>query len=161
MPRLALGVAALALVLGAVWLWPTDARRIRTTLETAAAAVSAPAGERELERVARAASLAKTLAPDVVVETGPDGPSLRGRETVVGVAARVGMAGPLTVALDGIELAVDAGAGRATATAFARVRGDAAGEAGAYDGAEVRIELARIDGTWRIARVSPDRTLTR
>lgn len=95
MPRLALAAVAVAAAFAAAWLWPTDARRIRATLETAVSAVSAAAGERELERVARAASLAKALAPDVVVETGPDGPSVQGREMVVGLASRVGMAGPL------------------------------------------------------------------
>jgi hypothetical protein len=111
--------------------------------------------------VARAAALARTLAPDVVVETGPDGPSVQGRETVVGVASRIGTGGALAVTLDGIELAIDGDAGRATATALARVAGAGANEAASYDGAEVRIELARIDGAWRIVRVAPDRTLSR
>jgi hypothetical protein len=161
MPRLVLAAVALCAAAAAAWFWPTDARRVRATLEAAVEAVSTTAGERELERVARVAALMKTLAPDVVVETGPGGPSVQGRETVMGLASRVGMTGPLTVELDGVELTIDGEAGRATATAFARVRGGTAGEAGAYDGAEVRVDLTRIDGAWLIARVSPDRTLTR
>jgi hypothetical protein len=158
MRRIALAGLALTAVVAVAWLWPTDARRIRATLEAAAEAASAPAGEGDLQKVARVAGLAKRLAPDVVVDAGPDGPAVRGRETVVAVASRLA-AGPLRIELDGVDLTIDGG--RAAAAAFVRVRGDHAGEAGEYDGAEVRIELVKTDGTWVIARVTPDRTVTR
>jgi hypothetical protein len=67
------------------------------------------------------------------------------------------MQGPLTVEFDGVELAIDGEA--ATAHAFARVHGASAADAGSYDGAEVRIELAKVDGAWLITRVAPERTL--
>ena len=160
MPRPAVAAVAL-LVAAAAWFWPTDARRIRATLEAAVEAVSSVPGERELERVARAARLSRALAPDVVVETGAGGPAINGRETVMGVASRVGMGGPLAVTLDGLEVSLDGDGGRAIATAFARVSGAGASEASRYDGAEIRIELANIDGAWLIARVSTDPTVSR
>jgi hypothetical protein len=161
MPRPVLAGVAVLVAAAAAWFWPTDARRIRATLDTAVEAVSTAAGERELERVARAASLARALAPDVVVETAAGGPAVRGRETVVGVASRIGVGGPLAVTLEGVELTIDGEAGRATATGFARVSGAGASEAGRYDGAEIRIDLTKIDGAWLIARISPAPTISR
>jgi hypothetical protein len=160
MPRLLAAGVALGAAVAAALFWPTDARRIRATLAAAAEAVSSRAGEAELERVARAAGLARTLAAEVVVEAGPDGPAVRGRETVVGLASRLRMQGPLSVEFDGVQLAIDGEAATATAQAFARVRGGSAAEAGGYDGVEVRIDLAKVDGAWLITRVAPERTLT-
>jgi hypothetical protein len=146
--------AAGALALAAFLVWPTDARAIRQRLSAAADAVSVPAGEGDLQRVARAAGLRKSLAPDVVVEAGPDGPSVRGRDTLVALASRLGSPGPVTIVLADARLAIDGPAGRATAGVLVRVDGGDGHEVGGYDGAELRVELTKIDGTWLIARVT-------
>jgi SnoaL-like domain len=154
MRRLAMAAAVLGVALASMYLWPTDARAIRQRLAMAAAAVSRPAGEGDLQRVARAASLLNSLAPDVVVEAGPDGPSVRGRETVAGLASRLGPGGPSSIELVDTGLVIDGQAGRATATILVRVTGGDRGEVDAYDGTELQVELAKIDGAWLIAHVS-------
>lgn len=154
MRRVALGAAAVALAAAALIFWPTDARAVRQTLAAAADAVSVPAGEGDFQRVARAASLAKRLAKDVVVQAGPEGPSIHGRDTVVGLAALLRTAGPVTVTLDVVDLTIDGAADRATATAVGHVSGSEPGELESVDAAELTLELAKIDGAWLIARVT-------
>lgn len=154
MRRLALGLAAVSVAAAAFFLWPTEARAIRRALADAADAMSVPAGEGDLQRLARAAGLAKRLAADVVIEAGPDGPSLQGREMVVGLASRLRMAGPVTVSFTEIGLTVDGPAGRATASGAVQVSGDGPGELAGVDDAEVTVALAKVDGAWLIARVA-------
>jgi voltage-gated potassium channel Kch len=154
MRRIALGLAVVAAAAAGFSLWPTDARAIRQTLAAAADTLSVPAGEGDLQRVARAAGLAKRLTTDVTVEAGPEGPSIQGRDTVVGLAARLRIAGPVTVSFTEIDLAVDGAAGRATARVAGHVSGERRGELERVDGTELTVELTRIDGAWLIARVT-------
>lgn len=154
MRRLVLAGAAVAVAAAALFFWPTDARAIRQTLAAATDAVSVPAGEGDLQRVARAASLAKRLAGDVVVEAGPEGPSIHGRDTVVGLASRLSIAGPVTVSATVIDLAIDGAAGRATAHVAVQVRGDSRGELESVADSESTVELVKTDGTWLIARAT-------
>jgi hypothetical protein len=90
----------------------------------------------------------------VIVEAGPDGPSVRGRDTLVALAARVGSPGPVTVTLTDARLAIDGPAGRASADLLVRVDGGGGHEIGGYDLTELRIELTNVDGRWLIARVT-------
>jgi hypothetical protein len=161
MRRLAMAAVALSVALAAMYLWPTDARAIRQRLATAAAAVSRPAGEGDLQRVARAASLLNSLTPDVVVDAGPEGPSVRGRETVAGLASRLGPGGPSAIELVDTGLVIDGPAGRATATILVRVTGGDRGEVDAYDGTALQVELAKVEGAWLIARVTRAAALRR
>jgi hypothetical protein len=154
MRRTALAVAASGVILAALYFWPTDARAILRTLSRAADAVSSPAGEGDLQRVARAASLAKCLTTDVVLETGPDGPSVRGRETVVGLVTRLRPAGAATVDAADVRLLIDGQATRATADVLVRVTASGSGEAAPFDGTELTVELAKVDGEWLVARVT-------
>jgi hypothetical protein len=156
-----MAAAVLGAALAAVYFWPTDARAIRQRLATAAAAVSRPAGEGDLQRVARAASLLNSLTPDVVVDAGPDGPSVQGRETVAGLASRLGPTGPSSIELVDTGLIIDGQAGRATATILVRVTDGDRGAIDAFDGTELRVDLARIDGAWLIARVARTPALRR
>ncbi len=154
MRRVALGATAVAMAAAALLFWPTDARAVRQTLAAAADAASVPAREGDFQRVARAASLAKRLARDAVVQAGPDGPTIHGRDTIVGLAALLRTAGPVTVTLDVVDLTVDAAAGRANVIAVVHVSGIAPGELESVDAAELTLELTKIDGAWLIARVS-------
>jgi ketosteroid isomerase-like protein len=154
MRRIALGLAAVVAALSAFILWPTDARAIRQTLAAAADAVSVPAGEGDLQRVARAAGLARRLARDIVVEVGPDGPSIHGRDTVAALASRLRSAGPMTVSFSERDLAVDGAGRRATATVALHVTGDGRNGIDSLDDTDVAVELIEQDGAWLIARVT-------
>jgi hypothetical protein len=154
MRRVALGAAAVAMAAAVLFLWPTDARAVRQTLAAATDAISVPAGEGDFQRITRAASLAKRLAQDVVLQAGPEGPTIQGRDTVVGLTSRLWTAGSVTVTLDVVDLTVDGAAGRATATAVGHVSGSEAGELESVDGAELTLDLMKIDGAWLIARVT-------
>ena len=154
MRRLVLALAVVSLAAAAVVLWPTDARAIRRALADASDTVSVPAGEGDLQRIARAAALAKRLAADVVIEAGPDGPAIQGRDMVVGLASRLRSGGPVTVSFTETGLTVDGAAGRAIATGAVQIVGDGPGELARVDDSEVTVTLSRIDGAWLIARVA-------
>ena len=139
----------------AFMLWPSDARAIRQRLAAVADAASRKPGEGDLDRVARAASLLKSLTPDIVVDGGADGPSLRGRESVAAVASRLGATAPAVFELEMSGLVIDGKAGRATADVLVRIVGsDGRGDVEPYDGTELQVELAKVDGVWLIARVT-------
>lgn len=154
MRRLVLGLAAVSVAAAALVLWPTDARAVRRALAGAAGAVSVPAGEGDLQRIARAAGLARRLAADVVVEAGPDGPSIQGRDMVAGLASRLRTGGPVTVSFTETSLTVDGAAGRAIASGAVQVSGDGSGELAGIDDNELTVTLTKIDGEWLIARVA-------
>jgi hypothetical protein len=160
MRRAVLAGCAIAVALGAVVLWPTDARAIRQRLAAAAETVSAAPGESDLQQIARAASLTKHLTTDVIVDAGPDGPTVRGRDTLVAMASRLGSPGAVAVSIAVAELTIDQAAASATAGVLLRVEGGGP-EVGSFDGTELRIELARADGTWLIARVTAVSALRR
>ncbi len=154
MRRTLLAVAAVGGILAGLYFWPSDARAIQRTLSAAADAASSPAGEGDLQRVARAASLAKCLATDVVVDAGPDGPAVRGREMVVGLVSRLRPAGAATVDAADVRLIIDGPARRATADVLVRVTATGGGEVDPFDATELTVELTKIDGDWLIARVT-------
>jgi hypothetical protein len=154
MRRLVPGLAAVVVAAIAFFLWPTEARAIRRALADAAEAVSVPAGEGDLQRVARAAALARRLATDVVVEAGPDGPAIQGRDMVIGLASRLRMTGPVTVSFTETDLAIDGATGRAIATGAVQVSGDRPGELAGVDDSGLTVTLTKVDGAWLIARVA-------
>ena len=154
MRRTALAVAVSGVILAGLYFWPTDARAIQRTLSRAAEAVSSPAGEGDLQRVARAASLAKCLTTDVVVDAGPDGPSVLGRETVVGLVSRLRPAGAATVDAADVRLLIDGPARQATAEVLVRVTAGGSGDVSPFDATELTVHLTKVDGEWLIARVT-------
>lgn len=162
MRRPLIAVLAVAAIAAAWWLWPTETRRVRARLTALADAVSVPAGETDLARVARLAALARLLAPDVTLE-GPNGATvIRGRETVVGIATRLGSTGgATTIELTDIAVALDASATSASATATVRARDTKPTAIEGVTGETVRIDLARISGDWLVTRGAIERTLKR
>jgi hypothetical protein len=154
-------VLVLIVIAGAAWwLWPTDARRVRARLTSLAGSVSVPAGESDLQRLARIASLGGGLAPDVVVEAGEDGVAVRGREAVIGLASRLGtLSGPTEVRLSRIQVEVDAGRGRASADAVVEIDTGGEGTVRQFDGQLITFELTRTSGSWLLTRVRPAATL--
>lgn len=155
--RILLGLAGLAMVAAlTVWLYPTDARRVRRATGELARLVSVPAREPELARAARVAQLARYLAPDVVVaaEDRPD--EIAGRDTVTGLAVRFPPS-PLGITVTLADTVVEMGAGRDTATvrtlATAR-EPDPQGGPDLLETRAVRLEWIRGEPGWMVARVT-------
>jgi hypothetical protein len=162
MRRRALVGAAVAVLTAAAacWLWPTDARRVRGRLLTATEALSVRPGESDVERLARLAGFARSLAPDVVVQAEPGGPSVRGREAVAALASRLSTAGQQITQTDP-DITFDEPRSRATVATVVRVTSDVEGPVAALDGAVIWLELVKTGDDWLIARASTEPTLAR
>jgi hypothetical protein len=140
-----------------------EARRVRSVVDAAAAALTAPAGEPDMQRLVRVAGLRKLLAEDVVIETEPGGPAIHGREAVAGLAAQLsGIGGVQAVALSDVEIAFDDDAKtRATVSALVHVTTAGTSQAPPYDGEAVRIDVRQVDGTWVIGGAARQPALAR
>jgi hypothetical protein len=163
---LAGGLLAMVVCGTAFVLWPSEASRVRARVVAAADAISARQGEGDFDRLARLTGLAKTLSPDVVIETGPGGSAIAGREAVAALATQLSTAGgPQRVELSDLEVTLDDGASHAVVTAVVHVTsatgGPGGGAAAGFDGDVVRIELARTVDGWLITRASPVPALAR
>jgi hypothetical protein len=161
--RRSLGIVAVCAGLAlAWWVWPTDARRIEARLHAAADALSSTDGEAGMSRAVRLASFAQSLTPDVVVEAEDGGASVRGRDSVAGLAVRLagaGAGGARRIELRDVRVTIDDDGARATAFAVPRVTPADVPEL--EDGTVLRFDLARVDGEWLIARARPERPLDR
>jgi hypothetical protein len=161
--RLQVGLAILILAAAGLWIWryalPSDEREIKRRLHDFADEFNVATTD-GLSTIARAASLGQFFTEDVVVELGSGSPPINGRDTLIGMAARLQ---PRTAAfileLDDIGVTfVDATRADAALTAVIRRRTIGSGEQ-SLDAREFSAELRRIDGEWRISRVTAVETL--
>jgi hypothetical protein len=162
MRRLVAAGSAIVVIAAVWWLWPTETRRVRTRVIALAHAVSVPAGEPDLQRVARMAALARGLAADVSLEGPEDGRAITGREAVVGLASRLGsLAGPASIELSGVNVAVDDLGSSAAVTATVHLRTSEHPDVQRLESEAVRIELTKVAGEWLVTRVAAERALTK
>jgi len=148
-----LAAVALALVLAmVVWVWfRSDERQIRRQLTDVADRINEPS--EGLSAVAKAAIIGSAFADDVVVDLG-EGAPIRGRDTIMGIVARVQ---PRTsryeVTIRDMNVhVIDA------RSASVDLSVTTTGENG-MDAREFQIGMAKRDGTWLIARVTPVKVL--
>jgi hypothetical protein len=150
-------LVALAVGAGALWIWSarpsTEQREIHRRLDEFTATFNAASGE-GLGGLAQAARLGHFFTDDVVVELGRGSPPIRGRETVVGMAARLQPRAAefllefVDVTIGGIEEE------RAEVSLTAVLRRRAAVPAPeSLDAREFSAELAKVDGVWQVSRV--------
>ena len=133
------GVAAL----GLWWAWPDEARRVQRHLERLAEAASPPGAESEFDRLARMATLASGLTPDVTLHA--DEVTLAGRDRLLAAAASLARSRPgLTITLDDLHIVVADDGSRADVQGVARSDDDAR---------EVRASLVKRDGQWLLGTV--------
>jgi hypothetical protein len=152
--------AALLLAIWAwrVW-WPNDERQIKRELQEFVSEFNR-GGSDGLGTVVHAAKLGAHFTDDVVVDLGPGTAPIRGRETLVAMAARLQ---PRTAAfaLEFADVSVALGS-NATAdvslTAVIRRRSAATGEE-SLDAREFTAGLVKQDGRWRVNRVTAVDTL--
>jgi SnoaL-like domain len=142
------------------WMFPDDEAAIRAVLGRIEEGVSAGgAGNGNMERLARAASLRDELAPDITVDAGPPFQRLTGRDAIIGTAASLrGSTRDLQVRFQDVEVTVAPSGERAevTLTAEARTRETADG---GLDSRELEVIFRRLDGRWVVANVTLIRAL--
>jgi hypothetical protein len=150
MRRLVAG-AVVACCLLVWWWWPSEESRIRSQIDRMAAALDGRGDETDLERVARIASIASGLAPDVTVQAGAH--ALAGRDAVVAaVRAWAGARRAVAVDIEDADIVVTPDSARAEAHVIARIDDD-------YQ--ELSVSLRREDGTWLVDGVRADAPLRR
>jgi SnoaL-like domain len=132
-------------------LFPSDEHQIRRQLTHVAAEINAqPQG---LSAIARAADVASAFADDVVIDLG-EGAPIRGRDTVMGIVARLQ---PRTsryeVRIRDMNVRVD-DPGSASVDLSATTSGE-----NGMDAREFQLQMVKQNGKWMIARVRPVRVL--
>lgn len=149
-----IGIAAV--VLGAAmfaWraVFPSDERQIRRQLTSLAAEVNEqPQG---LSAIAQAADVASAFADDVVIDLG-EGAPIRGRDTLMGIVARLQhRTSRYEVRIRDMDVRVD-DPGSASVDLSATTSGD-----NGMDAREFQLQMVKREGTWLIARVKPVRVL--
>ena len=133
-----------------------------------AKALTVPANEGELGRVARLASLRNALAQDIQVSTGGSAqpgaqlpPEVAGRDAVLALAARwAPPAGGVTVEFVDIQVTLDPAGNAAQVYCTAQVTSGPP-ERPLVDARELRIGFAKTEGSWLVSSVHPEQTLTR
>lgn len=153
MGRIAVVACALAVVLAAWWVWPTEARAVRARVISLVDALDTTADETDLQRIARAATLVNALTPDVVVTIDADR-RVVGRDMVLGMARQVVQTRRnMRVELDDLDVVL--GADRATAVANVTLRID---DDTSHD---VRLLFVRPESTWLVQSAEIVHPLTR
>jgi ketosteroid isomerase-like protein len=159
-------IVAVAALAAGVWafytFWPSDESAIRRQLDALAATVNEDAAE-GLGSVARAAQIGAYFTEDVVVELGQGMSPIQGRESVIGMAARL-PAGPggYDLQFDDVSVTVapEGNAADVNAAAMLTRRQDPTAER-SVDPREVSLGMKKVDGVWRIARATAVDTLRR
>jgi hypothetical protein len=163
MRRFAAPGAVIAVVAIAWALWPeSDDRAIKRRLNALAADANAPAAE-GLGIVTKAARIGTYFTDDVLVEAGEGAAPIAGRETLVGMAARIQPPeSEPAVTLEDVAVSRRAGTNLADVrlTATLTRRDPRTGER-AMDAREFMLEVRKDEGEWRISRVVAVETLRR
>ena len=145
-----------------------DERAIRNQMSAVAEALTVPANDGELGRVARIAAVRNVLAPDIRVSTSvtaPPGaqvpPELIGRDAVLALAGRwVPPPGGVTIEFVDVQVTVDDS--RVNAQVYCTARVSSGPEARPIvDARELTVGFSKIDGTWLLTSVRPEETLVR
>ena len=154
MRKWTLVAVGVVVVSAAVWWWPTDRRRIIAASRELAEAVSMPASEPELARVTRAARLSRLLAPDFRMVDSQGRAAVDGRDTAIGLAAKLRPPRGLQVSVGELDLEIDAPTARARTVITLREpgTGDAAEST---DSREVSLEWTKGDA-WVLSVLTVD-----
>jgi ketosteroid isomerase-like protein len=156
--------AVLAAVLAGVWVWrilfPGDERLIRQLLAEAAQTASVKPNENPIFKLAGANKLVGFFSPDAVVKVevaGLDTRSLSGRDDLLQAvaAARAGLQ-EARIQLHEVAVQVDPAGRAATAQLVATAYLNGTGNPVVQ---ELRLQLGKIEGRWKIVRVETMRGL--
>ena len=146
----------------------SDVRAIENQMSAIEEALTVPASEAELGRVARIASLRNALAENIQVSTGASAapgaqipPELVGRDAVLALAARwAPPAGGVTVEFVDAQVTLDSGG--VSAQVYCTVQATSGPpEHPIVDARELTVGFSKIGGEWLVSSVRPEATLAR
>jgi len=148
-------LALVAVAAAAYWFWwrtPAAERQVAAMFENLVAELNSGTTE-GFGTVAHAARVGRFFTPDVVVELGQGTNPIHGRETLMGMVARLQpRTAAFAVELDDVNVELkDATHADVTLTAVIRRRSAEAGES--IDAREFAAEVVNADGGWKIGRV--------
>lgn len=150
------GILALLVVIwGVRALFPSEARRIRQRLDELAETASIEAGEPPLVRMSRAARIGRYFIEDAVVDLGDPFRPIRGREAVIGAAARIPVRQEgVTFEFVDVQVVVPPDEQTATVRLTAQSSGlDFRTGDHVIEARELDMTLRQLEGEWLIARV--------
>lgn len=153
--RVLFAVGLAVAVLG-LWRWASAPspieRQIRERIDELAAALNAQAGAGP-GGLAHALRLGQFFTEDVVVELGRGSPPIHGRDTVMGMAARLQprTAGFVVTFDDLTVVQIEEDEAEVTTTVLIRERSVAGRDT--LDARELAGRVRRTDGEWRLSRV--------
>jgi hypothetical protein len=156
--------AAVAIVAVAGWIWttwrPDEERQIRARLSSLAEEFNTSAAD-GLGLVAKAARMGTYFSDDVTIDLGPGSAAIVGRDTLMGMAARLQpRTSVYTLSLD--DVAIDVAPEKRTAkVALTLIITRTSGVTGkeSLDAREFSVDLRKLDGEWRISRAAAVDTL--
>jgi hypothetical protein len=142
------------------WWFPSDEAVIRGVLDRIADGVSGGSGESEVGRLARAAALRNDLHPEIHVDAGAPLTRVKGRDAVIGMAARLnGAIRNLDVSFDDVDVSVSPDGETATASMSAVARFDEGTGGRGLEARELNMLFNRLDGRWVLTEVAMIRPL--
>ena len=154
-------VALVAAYYAYQWYFPDDEALLRARLDDLAATVSHTGGD-GFSQLTRAAKFGTFFTEDVVIEIGGGIAPIRGRETVMALAAKAQVPGEgFTIRFVDVTVAVDPSGLSALAAMTATAQGRSLGEFQAIDARELEMGWRKVEGEWRIDRVTGVETIQR
>ena len=132
-------------------LFPSDEQLIRRRLDEIAAAVNMRA--EGLDAVTRAAQIGRALTDDVEIRT-PQGTTIRGKDTVMGIAARLETrSGGLNLKFQDVTITMDDE--RHAHVELTATYADPESDGRTLDAAEFTLQMIKPAREWLVARVAP------
>jgi hypothetical protein len=138
--------------------WFNPSRAVKRRLGEIAAALSIPAQEADMNRIARLAQLRTFLAADLRVRSGEPPQEMVSRDTVLALVAGFrAAAGGLDVRFTDTQVFVDAEAAAHAYLTVDLVTPDPQSGQPTIDSRDASVDLAKIDGQWlvTIAELKP------
>lgn len=150
-------LGAVALVLASVWAWrawwPSDELQIRRRLQSFAADFNQGSTD-GLGSLARAAQIGSYFTNDIVVDLGKGTPPIQGRETLMGMIARLQpRTAAFTLELLDLNVNVSGATAEVSLTAAFRLRSLSTGQE-SLDARELSVGMVKANREWLVSRVS-------
>ena len=157
-----IAVALIAAYYAYRWYFPDDEAVIRARLDDLAATVSHTGGGEGFSMIARAAKFGTFFTQDVLIEIGGGFAPIRGRDTVLAIAAKAQVPGEgFIISFVDVTVTVEPSGSSALATLTATAQGRSLGDLQAIDARELEMAFLKVDGEWQIDRVTGVETIQR
>lgn len=149
--RIAVPLVLVVASAGAYLWWNSPERQIQRTLNGLADALSHDPPATSLSAISAASAIREYFAADVVIEAGAPFSALRGRDAVLGAAARLHAAVPALL-VEFVDVRIALGPDRTDATVDCTATATISNRGGqqTVDARELILTMTRVDGRWVI-----------